>query len=141
MPLEEKYNDLYDDYSLFAATTFALLKEQGMLDKFTDLQAQVQKKNLPSFLGMTAFKILKTVSPGRVFKQLIDQFMYSLQRSNSLSNIELTKVTDREVVIRINNCQGLKGMREIVEKANLDIDPKEFCKIETTILPEVVKEF
>ena len=67
--------------------------------------------------------------------------MYSLQILNSLSNIKLTKVIDRDAVIRINNCQGLKGMREIVEKANLDIDPKEFCKIETTILPEVVKEF
>ncbi len=141
MPLEEKYNGLNEDYGLFAATTFALLKEQGMLDKFMDLWAQVQKKNLPSFLGMTAFNILKTISPGRAFKQLVDQFTYSLQRSNSLANIELTKVTDREAVIRINNCEGLKGMREIVEKVGLDVDPKEFCTIETAILPQVIKEF
>lgn len=50
--------------------------------------------------------------------------------SQPLSDIELSWVSDREVVMRVKNCEGLKKAREIVKKAGLDIDPKELCEIE-----------
>ena len=69
------------------------------------------------------------------------EFIYAMQRTHALSNIELTKVSDRKVVIRINNCPAVRRFREVVEKTGLDIDPRFMCEVETRTLPEVIKGF
>ena len=141
MPFEEKYDRLYDYFMQQTAITLALAKELGAIDKYIDLSVDVQKKTLPGFLGMTAFKMLRTIAPGRALNQITDQFIYAMQRTHELSNIELKKVSDHEVVIRINNCSAVKRFREVVEKTDLDIDPRFMCELETHTLPELVKDF
>ena len=96
---------------------------------------------MPSFLGKAAFKALKTVAPGRAFNQLSNQFIYAMQRTHALSEIELTKVSDREAVIRINNCPAVKRFRDVIEKTGLNIDPRFICETESIIIPEIIKEF
>ena len=141
MPLEEKYDRLLDDYLLGLATDYVILKEQGLLDKSMDLWVKVQKKMLPSFLGMAAFKVLKAISPGKAFKQVTDQLVYSFQSEIPLSNMEVTYVSDRESFTTNKNCPILKRMRDLVEKTDLDVDPKFICEYHTKFIPELLKEF
>ena len=140
MPFEEKYDRLYDYFMQQTAITLALAKELGVIDKYIDLSVDVQKKTLPGFLGMTAFKMLRTIAPGRALNQITDQFIYAMQRTHDLSNIELTKISDREAEIRINNCPAVKRFRDVVEKTGLDIDPRFMCETESIIIPEIIKE-
>ena len=72
MPLEEKYNRLLDDYLLTIAMWNAFSKELGAVEKSRDLWVKVQKNMLPSVLGI-AFKVLKAITPGRAFKQVVDR--------------------------------------------------------------------
>jgi hypothetical protein len=141
MPCEERYNRLYDNLMQLSAITLALAKDQGVIDKYIELSVDVQKKMIPDFLGKAAFKVLKTIAPGRAFNQLSNQFVYAMQRTHSLSEIELAKVSDREAIIRINNCPAVKRFRDVVEKTGLDIDPRFMCEIESIIIPEIIKEF
>lgn len=141
MPLEEKYNRLNDDYLLGLATDYAVLKEQGVVDKSLDLWVKVQKKLLPSSLGMAAFKVLKAISPGKAFKQVTDQLVYTMQNQIPLSNMEVTYVSDREAVVTNKNCPILKRVRELVEKTDLDVDPKFICEYHTEYLPAMLREF
>ena len=61
MPLEEKYDRLLDDYLLTIATSYVLHKELGVVDKCLDLSVKVQKKMLPSVIGI-AFKVLRAIT-------------------------------------------------------------------------------
>lgn len=140
MPLEEKYDKLYDQYLLTEAMNYALHKELGVLDKYMDLYVKVMKKRLPGLLGV-AFKALKAIAPGKAFKQLTDQSVYMQQMLIPPSNIELTRVSDREATTRIRDCPVLKKMRDVVKKAGLDIDPKSMCEMDAKIMPLVTKEF
>ena len=145
MPLEEKYDRLLDDYISITANVFALFKELGVdkelgLDKSVDLSAKVDKKMLPSTLGI-AFKVLKAVTPGKAFKQVTDRFLYTAQTWHPLSSLEVTKISDRDAVVRIKNCVLLKRMRDLVKKTGLDIDPKIICERDAKYFPEVFKEF
>ena len=140
MPLEEKYDKLIDSYLMTYATSYALFKELGVEDKFLDLFVDVYKKMLPSFLG-PVFKVLKAIAPGRAFRQVTDQYVYATQSMVPLSNIELTRVSDRESTVRIKDCPVLKRMKDLVKKAGLDIDPRFMCEIDVKVMPEVVKEF
>lgn len=140
MPIEEKYDRLLDDHLLTVATGYALNKELGVVDKSNSMYVKVQQKMLPSVLGV-AFKVLKTVAPGKAFKQVTDQYVYSIQRFIPLSNIELTRVSDREAVVRISNCPVLRRQRDLVRKAGLDLDPRFLCEIDAKINPEVAREF
>ena len=58
-----------------------------------------------------------------------------------LSTLELTKVSDREAVIRVKNCVLLKGMRDVVKKTGLDIDPKIICERDTKYFYKLLPEF
>jgi len=145
MPLEEKYNKLLDEYILDAAIGYALFKELGVdkelgLDKSVDLSVKVNKKMLPSSLGI-ALKVLKAITPGKTFKQVTDQFLYWGQTWHPLSTLEETKVSDREAVVIIKNCVLLKRMRDTVKKAGLDIDPKIICERDAKYFPKLFKEF
>ena len=140
MPLEERYDKLFDQYVLTEAMNYALHKELGVVDKYIDLSVKVWKKMMPSHLG-TAFKALKAIAPGKAFKQISDQTVYTRQMLIPPSNIELTMVSDREATVRTKNCPVLKKMRDVVKKAGLDIDPKFMCEMDARIIPEVVKGF
>jgi len=141
MPLEEKYDRLLDEHYLGLATDYVILKEQGLVDKSLDLWVKVQKKMLPGSLGMAAFKLLKAISPGRAFKQVTDQLVYTMQNELPLSNMEVTYVSDREANVTNKNCPILKRMRDVVEKVDLDVDPKFICEYHTKYLPELLDEF
>lgn len=93
-----------------------LHKELGVVDKYYNLYVNVTKRMLPNFLG-TAFKVLKATSPSRAFKQVTDQLAYIWQVTMPLSNIELIRISDREVTMRSKNCPMLKKMRDLVKKA------------------------
>jgi hypothetical protein len=140
MPLEEKYDKLLDEYLEGAITNYALLKELGAIDKNIDLSVKVQAKMLPSLVGI-AFKVLKTVAPGTAFNQLVDKYVYTMQMTIPLSDIELNRVSDREATVRVKNCPVLKRVRTLVEKTGLDIEPKSICELESRINQGVAKEF
>ena len=140
MPLEEKYDRVLDDYLLAIATGYALHKELGVVDKCLDLSIKVQKKMLPRVLG-SVFKLLKVLAPGRTFKQVINQSMYTFQVTEPMSNLEISWVSDHEAVMRTKNCERLRRTRELVKKTGLNVDPKELCEIELQTLKELGKEF
>ena len=140
MPLEEKYDRVLDDYLLAIATGYALHKELGVVDKCLDLSIKVQKKMLPRVLG-SVFKLLKVLAPGRTFKQVINQSMYTFQVTEPMSNLEISWVSDHEAVMRTKNCGRLRRTRELVKKTGLNVDPKELCEIELQTLKEIGKEF
>ena len=140
MPLEEKYEMLFDRYALAIATSCAFHKELGVMDKSDDFSVKVMKKMLPSFAGLV-FKVVKAITPGKAFKKAVDQYLYAIQAVNPRSNIELTWVSDREVVFRVKNCLVLKKVRDMVKKAGLDMDPKFLCEGDRKNSIEILKEF
>jgi len=140
MPLQEKYDRLLDAHLLAVATGYALHKKLGVVDKCNDFSVKVQKNMLPSVLGI-GLKMLKAIAPGKVFKQVANQYVYTEQTFLPLSNIEFTWVSDREATMRVKNCPILRRVGGIVKKAGLDLDPRFLCEMDAKILPEVAKEF
>ena len=140
MPLEERYDKLRDDFFLDHAINYALHRELGTVDKWLDYLVKVRIRMTPSYYGI-AFKLLKAITPGTAFKQFIDRFTYRLQTRHPLSNIELTRVSNREAEVRVKNCVYLRRLRELVKKAGLDIDPKFICECDSKIIKEGGKEF
>jgi len=139
MPLEEKYDTLLDNYILTIATDYAFCKELGVLDKYFDLSVRVRKKMLPSLLG-AAFKMFKAIAPSKAFKQIANRYVYSQQTFLPLSNIELTWISDREILARVRDCPSLKRIRKLLKKVDLDIDPRFHCEMETKVVLELAKE-
>ena len=107
MPLEEKYDKLYDFLALYYAAGYAFNKEQGTVDKWPDYLAKVMGKMMPSFMG-SVFKLMKMLTPGRAFKQTVNQMMYAFQMEQPLSGLELSWISDREAVVRYKNCEALR---------------------------------
>jgi len=145
MPIEERYERLLDDYISGTAVAFALLKELGVdmelgLEKNVALSVKMDKKTLPGYLGIT-FKVLKAITPGIAFNQVLDSFLYHSQTWHPLSSIEVTKMSGRDAVIRVKNCVLLKRMRDVVKKTGFDIDPKIICERDAKYFPELFKEF
>lgn len=139
MPLEEKYDKLVDMFFMIYATSFTIIKQLGAEDKFLDLFVKSYKNMLPSYLG-TAFKMLRTLSPGRAFKQVMDQMTYNEQMMIPLSCIEYTR-GDRETTVRIENCPHLKRIENMMKKLDLDFGPREMCMFDLKVLPAMGKEF
>lgn len=140
MPIEEKYNKLMDMFSYSYLVDHALFKELGAEDKYLESYLEFQKKMMPSFFG-GLFKVMKTISPGKAFKQATDQFVNMMQIMVPPSNIELTRVSDREATVRVKNCPYLKKMRDLIKKAGLDLDPRFMCEIDAKTSPKLSKEF
>ena len=88
-----------------------------------------------------ALKVMKTIAPGMTFKKMVDAFSSFSQVTVPLSNLEVTWVSDREVVIRTKNCPLLVRGKELAKKAGLDIDPKEMCKNDQTYMPKMFAEW
>ena len=140
MPIEEKYDKLLDQYALNTAMNYVLHKEAGTMDKRNDMLLKVWKKMLPRFAG-TTIKVMKTIAPGRTFKNLVNGFVSYSQSTNPLSNLEVTWVSDREALIRTRDCVELQKMRDMAKKADLDLDPKEICENDSKIMPDMFEEF
>ena len=140
MPLEEKYEKIRDEYLLNSATLYALHKKLGIVDKCIESLVKTEKNMIPSLPAAT-YKLLKTLAPGTAFNKLMDQEIYEMQRDMPLSNIEVNRVSGREVTMRIKGCPLLKRTGELIKKAGLDVDPKELCEIEPKIMREVAKDF
>jgi hypothetical protein len=140
MPLEEKYEKLLDNYLLIRATLLALHKELGSVDKYIDSLTRTQKNMVPS-LPAAAYKLLKTVAPGKAFNKLMDQQIYEMQVDMPLSKIEVNRVSDREITYRIKDCPHLKRKTELIKKASLDVDSKEMCEIEPKVMSGMAKGF
>jgi hypothetical protein len=140
MPLEEKYEKTLDAYLLNSATLYALHKELGIVDKCIESQVKAQKNMVPSLPAAT-YKLLKTLAPGKAFNQLMDQQIYDMQANLPLSNIEVNRVSGREVTMRIKDCPVLKRKGELIKKAGLNVDPKELCEIEPKVMRGMAKDF
>ena len=125
MPLEQKYDTILDMYILETAISYAFHKEQGTVDKWLDYTLEAYR----GYMG-PMFKMMKTLAPGKTFKQAANQLMYMQQIMQPLSEIEVSWVSDREAVMRFKNCEILRRSRELVKKAGLDIDPRFFCEID-----------
>jgi hypothetical protein len=140
MPLEKKYEKLRDAYMLDRTTLYALHKELGIVDKCIDALVKTQKNMVPSLPAAT-YKLLKTIAPGTAFNQLVDQQIYEMQASTPLSNMEVNRVSGREVTVKIKDCPNLKRRGELIKKAGLDVDPKEVCEIEPEVMRGMAKDF
>jgi hypothetical protein len=140
MPLEEKYEKIRDAYLLNSATLFALHKKLGIVDKCIESLVKTQKNMVPSLPAAT-YKLFKTLAPGTAFNQLMDYFIYEMQSGLPLSNIEVNKVSNREVAMRVKDCPLLKRNGELIKKAGLDIIPEELCEIEPKVMSGMAKDF
>jgi hypothetical protein len=140
MPLKEKYEKTLDAYLLNSATLYALHKKLGIGDKCIESLIQTQKNMVPSLPAAT-YKLLKTVAPGTAFNQLMDHQIYEMQATMPLSNIEVNRVSGREVTMRVKSCPILKRTGELVKKAGLDVDPKELCEVEPKVMAGMAKDF
>jgi hypothetical protein len=140
MPLKEKYEKTLDAYLLNTATLYALHKKLGIVDKCIESLVKTQKNMVPSLPAAT-YKLLKTVAPGTAFNQLMDQEIYEMQASLPLSNIEVNRVSGREVTMRVKGCPLLKRTGELIKKASLDVDAKELCEIEPKVMSGMAKDF
>ena len=145
MPIDERYDRLLDEYISDNAIGFALFKQLGVdkelgLEKSVALSVETDKKMLPAYLGI-AFKVLKAVTPGKAFNQVLDSYLYHGQTWHPLSGLEVTKISDREAVVRIKNCVLLKRARDLVKKTGLDIDPKIFCERDAKYFPKLFEDF
>ena len=145
MPIDERYDRLLDEYISDNAISFALFKELGVdkeqgLEKSVALSVETDKKMLPAYLGI-AFKVLKAITPGKAFNQVLDSYLYHGQTWHPLSGLEVTKISDREAVVGIKNCVLLKRARDLVKKTGLDIDPKIFCERDAKYFPKLFKDF
>jgi len=125
MPHKEKHNSLFDFYILENAISYAYHKEQGTVDKWLDYTLEGYR----GYMG-PMFEMMKTVAPGKAFKQVANQMVYMQQMWQPLAEIEVSWVSDREAVMRFKKCEILRRSREIVKKAGLKIDPKFYCKMD-----------
>jgi hypothetical protein len=140
MPLKEKYEKTLDASLLNTATLYALHKKLGMVDKCIESLVKSQKNMLPSLPAAT-YKLLKTLAPGTAFNQLMDHEIYEMQGSLPLSNIEVNRVSGREVTMRVKGCPILKRNGELVKQAGLDVTPRELCEIEPKVMSGMAKDF
>ncbi len=140
MPLEEKYEKLLDKYLLIRASSLALHKEQGSVNKYIESLTRTQKNMVPSFPA-AAYKLLKTVARGAAFKKFMDQQIYEMQVDMPLSNIEVNRVSNGEVTYRIKDCPHLKRKTELIKKARLNVDAREMCEIEPVVMRGMAEDF
>ena len=140
MPIEEKYDKLYDQYVLTDVIAWAFVKEMGLTDKYLDYSMKVFKKMMPSFMG-SAFKLIKTLAPGRAFKMFVEGILKDGQVTEPLSNTEIVSLSDREVVIKTKNSVMLKKYRDIIKKTGLKLDVKEYFELFNESGKEMAEDF
>jgi len=140
LPLEDRYKMLLDQSILSDAINYASHKELGAVNKYFESYLKAQKRMLPSYMG-TVFRVFKTITPGRAFKQVINQVLSIMQMHHELSQIDVSWISNREVSMGVKNCQKLQKTRELAKKAGLDINPVALCAFEARFFREIFKEF
>jgi hypothetical protein len=143
MPLEEKYERLSNQMIMVWAAVYAWHKKNGTIDEWTDFLAKAQAKTLPlsTGLGKAFFELAKTVTPGRTFKQVVNEALYDQQKWLPFSSLEVSYISDREAVFKVKNCPLIKAYSELSKKTGLDITPKYICENDLKFMPKVFKEF
>jgi len=143
MPLEEKYERLLNQMLIVWAAAYAWHKKNGTIDEWTDFLAKVQEKTLPlsTGLGQALFKLAATVTPGRIFKQLVNEAVYDEQKWLPFSCLEVSYISDREAIFKVKNCPLPKAYLELSKKTGLDITPKYICENDLRFIPKVFKMF
>jgi hypothetical protein len=143
MPLEEKYERLLNQMIMVWAAGYAWHKKNGTIDEWTDFLAKAQEKTLPlsTGLGKAFFESAKTVTPGRTFKQVVNEAVYDQQKWLPLSCLEVSYISDREAIFKVKNCPFIKAYSELSKKTGLDITPKYVCENDLKFMPKVFKEF
>ena len=140
LALKERYDMLLDHDILVDAINHAFHQQAGTLDQYYDFYLQTQKRMLPSYLG-TVFNVFKSISPGRAFKQVINQLFNIMQMHYPLSTLDINWISDREVAIGVPNCHKRRKTEEYAKKAGLDINPVAMCAFEARFFREIFKEF
>lgn len=140
MTIEEKYDKLYDQLILLDVTTMAYLKEMGLSEKYMEYSMKVMKKVMPSLMG-SAFKLIKTLAPGRAFKMFIDGFVRDSLVSEPLSNIDIVSLSDREAVITTMNSVQLKKYKAVLKQTGLNLDLKEYWELMNESTKGMAKDF
>ncbi len=142
MSFEEKYDKLYDQYILTDVIAWAFVKEMGLTDKYLDYSMKVYKKMMPhpSIMG-SAFKFIKMLAPGRVFKKFVEGLLKDGRVTEPLSNTEIVSLSDREAVIKTKNSVMLKKYRDIIKKTGLKLDLKEYWEVFNEAGKEMVEDF
>jgi hypothetical protein len=97
----------------------------GLTDKYLDYQMKVASKMMPTLMG-SAFKFIKMLSPCRAFKMFVDGLLKDSQVTEPLSNLELIRHSDREVIIKTTNSAMLKKYGDLLKKSVLTLDLKEY---------------
>lgn len=140
LSIEEKYNMLLDTSIEQDAINYAFHKELGVLDKYYDFYIAAQKRLLPSYMGAVV-GFMKTITPGRTFKRVMNQVIEMMQMHHPLSKLEINWISDREVSMGITNCEKLRKTGEFAEKVGLDINPVAMCGFEARFFRDLFKEF
>ena len=140
MPVEEKYDKLYDQYILTDVIAMAFVKEMGLTDKYLDYSMKVYKKMMPSLMG-SAFKFIKMLAPGRAFKKFVEGILKDGQATEPLSNTTLVSLSDKEAVIKTKNSLMLKKYRDIIKKTGVKLDLKEYWELFNEAGKEMVEDF
>jgi len=143
MPLEEKYERLFNQMLMVWAAGYAWHKKNGTIDEWLDFLAKVQEKTLPisTGLGKAFFGLAKAVAPGRTFKQVVNEAVYDQQKWLPFSCLEVSYISDREAILRVKNCPLIKEYSELSKKTGLDVTPKYICENDAKFGPKVFKEF
>jgi hypothetical protein len=140
LSVDKKYQMLLDQSILQDAINYAFHKELGAVDQYYDFYLAAQKRMLPSYLG-AVFGIMKTITPGRTFKRVMNQVIEIMQMHHPLSKLGINWISDREVSIDVTNCQILRKTQNFAEKAGLDINPVALCGFEARFFRDIFKEF
>jgi len=129
MPLEEKYDRACDFFTLDHAISYVTHKQLGTVDKWVDNTVEAYRKMQPRFIAPLA-KLIGRLAPGMSLEQALNHVVYAEQQMHDVSEFEVARVSEREVIVRFKNCTRLRRQRDIVKKAGLNIDPREICEVE-----------
>jgi hypothetical protein len=134
MSLEEKYDRIFDFFTLTHAICYASHKQLGTIDKWLDITVEAFGKIQPRFMEPVV-KLMTT--PGmtieQIFKEALKHTLYAEQQMHPLSEIEFNFVSDRELVVKFNNCERLRRAKKVVKEAGLNFNPLELCEMEKRI--------
>lgn len=134
MPIEEKWDRLYDFFTMDHAISYKTHKRLGTVQEWVDDTVDAYEKMMGRFMGPLASlmgKVAVKLAPNMVLKQAINAVLYSDQMlHNGLEEYEVSEPKDGEIVIRYKNCLRLKKQNEIVKKCDLDFEGREICELD-----------
>jgi hypothetical protein len=139
LSFEERYDLLFEQYQLLDAINYAFHKEQGIVDEYYEFYTQAQQRTIPSYLG-PVLGIFKAITPGRAFKQVVNQMLTIFQAHHELSQFDISWISDREVSIGLTNCHTRAKKGELAKKVDLDINPVAICAREGRFFQELFKD-